>query len=104
MLSADGYDVVPACDGMEAWRILQEDSFDLVVSDVQMPNMDGLELTRQIRASQLLKDLPVILVSNLSRPEDRAGGADAGADDYLVKGTFDQQGLLNIVHKYLGKP
>ena len=69
-----------------------------------MPLMDGFELTRRIRAALDLKDLPVILVSNLSKSEDRAAGADAGADDYLVKGTFDQQGLLRIVKKYLGKP
>ncbi len=104
MLRADGYEVILAADGQEAWRILQKETFDLVVSDVQMPLMDGFELTRRIRAALDLKDLPVILVSNLSKSEDRAAGAEAGADDYLVKGTFDQQGLLRIVKKYLGKP
>ncbi len=102
MLRADGFEVVLASDGQEAWRILQDDPFDLVVSDIQMPNMDGLELTRKIRASHKLKDLTVILASNLSSPQDKAAGADAGADDYLVKGAFDQHRLLNIVHKYLG--
>ncbi len=104
MLQTAGYEVTLAADGKEAWRLLQTEPFDLLVSDIQMPEMNGIELTRKVRSTANLKDLPVILVTNLARPEDRAAGADAGADDYMVKGTFDQQGLLDIVNKYLGTP
>ena len=102
MLKADGYDVTLAADGHEAWELLNTQSFDLVVTDVQMPKMDGFELTKRIRDNPKIKDLPVILVTSLTSQEDRAKGAEAGADDYLVKGTFDQTALLSIVSRYLG--
>ena len=102
MLRADGYDVTLASDGAEAWQLLQNEIFNLVVSDVQMPKMDGFELTRRIRGAVGTKDLPVILVTSLTSDADRAKGADAGADDFLTKGSFDQNGLLSIVSRYLG--
>lgn len=96
-----GYQVILAEDGEEAWRTLERESFDLVVSDVDMPKLDGLELTRRIRKNNKLRDLPVILVTSLDKPEQRVAGGAAGADEYVVKGTFDQMALLEIVSKYL---
>jgi len=80
---------------------LQREPFDLVVSDVQMPIMDGLELTRRIRTSEALGRLPVVLVTQRGEPEDIAHGREAGANEYLVKGEFDQKSLLEAVSKLL---
>ena len=101
ILEAAGFDVVSAADGEEAWRLLQERSVDLVVTDIEMPRMDGLDLTRAIRASRRLRTLPVILVSALDRQEDRERGIEAGADAYLVKKTFDQRSLLETIARLL---
>lgn len=100
-LEAAGYKVSTAVDGAQAWKELQQKDFDLVVSDVKMPNMDGLELTRRIRQSPKHKSLPVILITSKANPADVAAGASAGADEYVIKGTFDQQTLIDLVGKYL---
>jgi chemotaxis protein histidine kinase CheA len=97
ILTAAGYDVVLEIDGEEAWKVLQEQDIDLVVSDIQMPKLDGFGLTRRIRASSKLKDLPVILVSRLATSEDIARGAEVGADKYLIKGKFEQKKLVEAV-------
>ena len=102
ILEAAGYEVVVAVDGAEGWATVQESHFDLVVSDVEMPQMNGFELTRQIRAHPDLGRLPIILVTSLDRPEDLAAGAAAGADEYVVKGRFDHQKLLEAVSRLLG--
>ena len=86
---------------MAAWALLGKQRFDLVVSDVQMPLCDGIELTRRIRRTDRLQNLPVILVTSLDRPEDVAAGASAGANEYIVKGRFDQQALLDAVSRLL---
>ena len=101
MLQSAGFDVEVTVDGKQAWQFLNEQSFDLVVTDVQMPEVDGLELVRRIRSATALRDLPVIVVSRLSSTEDREAAAQAGADEYLVKGTFEQSSLLGLVSKYL---
>ncbi len=101
MLQEAGYDVSIAVDGEAAWQLLEKEPFDLVVSDVDMPNLSGLGLVRRVRRSRTLNDLPVILVTGMSSPDDVAAGADAGADEYVVKGTFDQQTLLELVAKYI---
>ncbi|MCP4679109.1 MAG: response regulator [Deltaproteobacteria bacterium] len=101
ILQEAGYDVTLAADGQEAWELLQKEPFELVVSDVDMPRLDGLGLTRMVRGSDKLRGLPVILVTSLDSPEDIAAGADAGADEYVVKGTFDQNSLLELVTKYI---
>lgn len=100
-LSSAGYDVAAYPDGMAAWEALQREAFDLVVSDVQMPNMDGLELTTRIRKSQDLRHLPVVLVTGLGAAEDVTRGAAAGADEYIVKGMLDQGELLRAVRRLL---
>jgi two-component system chemotaxis sensor kinase CheA len=101
ILAAAGYDVTVVEDGDQALRALREGDFHLLVSDVQMPVLDGLELTRAVRADARLARLPVILVTSLEREEDVAEGAAAGADEYVVKGQFDQEALLAAVSRLL---
>lgn len=101
ILEASGYDVKTAVDGIDAYRALREEEFHLVVSDVEMPRMDGFELTEKIRSDKKLSELPVILLTALSSREDRERGIDVGASAYIVKSTFDQTGLLNIIKKLI---
>lgn len=97
ILEAAGYDVLVACDGAEAWERLQSTGADLVVADVEMPRMDGFELTEVIRASARLRSTPVVLVTALESDADRARGLAAGADAWLTKRTFDQRELLATI-------
>lgn len=102
LLEAAGFDVVTAVDGAEGWRILQAEPCDLVISDVEMPRMDGFELCRAIRASKRLGGLPVILVTALESSEHRARGLEVGADAYVAKSSFDQERLLETIRQLLG--
>jgi two-component system chemotaxis sensor kinase CheA len=99
ILSTAGYEVLVADDGEEAWAILARARVDLVVTDVQMPRLDGHALTRRIRADPRTEDLPVIMVTSLARPEDIELGAAAGADEYIVKGRFDHRTVLEAVER-----
>ncbi len=102
VLEAAGYEVLDAADGAEAWRILQEKGADLVVSDVEMPRMDGFTLAEAIRASARFRELPVILVTALESAKDKARGVEAGADAYLLKSAFDQKNLLAVISRLIG--
>ncbi|MFE8115744.1 hybrid sensor histidine kinase/response regulator [Brenneria goodwinii] len=97
ILESAGYDVVTAVDGLDAWVKLPGGGFDLLVSDVDMPNLNGFELTRRIRADQRLQALPIILVTTLQQPEDREQGLQAGANAYITKGGFDQNHLIEAI-------
>jgi two-component system chemotaxis sensor kinase CheA len=101
ILESAGYDVMAAVDGMEAWHLLSENGADLVVSDVEMPRMDGFSLTEAIRDSRRFRDLPVILVTALESDADKARGLAAGADAYCVKSAFDQKDLLATIARLL---
>jgi two-component system chemotaxis sensor kinase CheA len=101
ILEAAGYTVHVAADGVEAIRALQMTPVDLVVSDVNMPNMDGLVLTQQIRADTQLRHVPIILVTSLDSPDDQVRGMEAGADAYIVKSSFSQEGLLETVGRLI---
>ncbi len=100
LLKGAGYDVVTAEDGLQALRLLSRESFDLVVTDINMPGMDGYELTKTIRETPRLKSLPVIMLTTLGSEEERKRGEEVGADEYLVKGSFDPNRFLEIVRKY----
>jgi two-component system chemotaxis sensor kinase CheA len=97
ILEGAGYDVTAAVDGEDGFNKLRTGTFVAVVSDVQMPNLDGLELTAKIRQFQEYKDLPVILVTTLASQEDKRQGAEAGANAYITKGDFEQGVLLNTL-------
>jgi two-component system chemotaxis sensor kinase CheA len=101
ILEAAGYEVLAAADGAAAWRLLQERGADLLVSDVEMPRMDGLALAEAVRASPRFRDLPIVLVTARASEEDKARGARAGADAYLVKSAFDQKNLLETIAQLL---
>jgi two-component system chemotaxis sensor kinase CheA len=101
ILEAAGYEVVTAPDGAAAWRLLQERGADLLVSDVEMPLMDGFALTEAVRASPRFRALPVVLVTGRASDEDRERGLRAGADAYLVKSGFDQRALLETIARLL---
>ncbi len=97
ILESAGYDVTAVSDGADAWELLKQQGADLIVSDVEMPKMDGFTLTRTIRGSSQWSDLPVILVTGLGRERDRARGIEVGATAYVVKGDFDQTELLETI-------
>lgn len=101
ILEASGYDVKTAVDGMDAMTLLKTETFDVVVSDVEMPRMDGFELTQKIRADKKLSELPVILVTALETREDKERGIDAGANAYIVKSSFDQSNLLGVIKRMI---
>ena len=101
VLEAAGFEVGTAVDGADAWRQLQESGADLLVSDIEMPNMDGLTLTRTVRTSERFANLPVVLVTSLDTPEARERGLAAGADAYVGKASAGQAGLLATVRELL---
>ena len=101
ILEAVDYQVTVAVDGMEALRILKEITVDLVISDVEMPHMDGISLTEHLRKNPQTAELPVILVTSLESREDRERGVSAGANAYIVKRTFDQGNLLDTVQRLI---
>ncbi|NTU42325.1 MAG: hybrid sensor histidine kinase/response regulator [Nitrospirales bacterium] len=99
ILESAGYEVVAAVDGADAFNKLITRSFDAVVSDIVMPNMDGLTLTEKIRQDKKYKELPVILVTTLASDEDKRRGMEAGANGYIPKPSFDQKELLEILRR-----
>jgi len=101
ILESAGYRVKTAVDGMEAFTLLRAEYFDLVVSDVEMPRLNGFDLTARIRADQKLANLPVILVTALETRDDRERGLEAGANAYLIKSSFDQGNLLEAVQRLI---
>jgi two-component system chemotaxis sensor kinase CheA len=102
VLEAAGYDVTAAADGHLAWTLLQEAGADMIVSDVEMPRMDGIALTESVRASDRFRELPVVLVTGRENEWDRARGMKAGADAYLLKSAFDQERFLATIAQLLG--
>ncbi|KVR78393.1 hybrid sensor histidine kinase/response regulator [Burkholderia vietnamiensis] len=102
LLEKRGYDVTVAVDGMDGWNAVRSDAFDLVVTDVDMPRMDGIELVMLIKGDPALKRVPVMIVSYKDRDEDRRRGLDAGADYYLAKSSFHDEALLDAVHDLIG--
>jgi len=101
ILETAGFRVETAVDGLDGLNKLRGGSFDLLVSDVEMPRMDGFGLTTQVRADKKLSHIPVILVTALNSREDRERGVDAGANAYIVKSSFDQSGLLDVVRRLI---
>lgn len=99
ILETAGYQVSTAVDGMDAFTQVRSEEFDLVVSDVDMPRMNGFELTTKIRADRKLGELPIVLVTALDSREDRERGIEVGADAYIVKSSFDQSNLLEVIRK-----
>jgi two-component system chemotaxis sensor kinase CheA len=101
ILEGAGYDVKVAANGQAAWELLQAEGADLLVSDVQMPKLDGFGLTAQVRGSQRFHELPIVLVTARETDADKTKGLELGADAYLVKSAFDQDQLLKTIAQLL---
>lgn len=103
LLEHHGYQVDVAVDGMDGWNALRQTRFDLVVSDVDMPRLDGVELVRRIRQDPSMRELPVMILSYKDREDDRQRGLEAGADYYLTKGSFQSEALVEAVIDLIGE-
>ncbi len=101
ILEGAGYDVTTAIDGVDGFFKLKKDPFNLVISDVDMPRMNGFDLTAKIRSDPALMGIPLILVTSLSKEEDRARGMEVGANAYIVKSNFDQSTLLDVIDRLI---
>ncbi|SDW05298.1 two-component system, chemotaxis family, sensor histidine kinase and response regulator WspE [Pseudomonas syringae] len=102
LLVGRGYEVAVAVDGMDGWNALRAEDFDLLITDIDMPRMDGIELVTLLRRDTRLQSLPVMVVSYKDREEDRRRGLDAGADYYLAKASFHDDALLDAVVELIG--
>jgi two-component system sensor histidine kinase and response regulator WspE len=103
MIESLGYTVDVAVDGMDGWNAVRAGHYDLVVTDVDMPRMDGIELVTLIKRDGALKAIPVMIVSYKDRDEDRRRGLDAGADYYLTKGSFYDETMLRAIEDFIGE-
>jgi two-component system, chemotaxis family, sensor histidine kinase and response regulator WspE len=103
LLDSHGYEIEVAVNGMEGWNAVRTGNFDLVITDIDMPRMDGIELVSLIRKDPSLKSLPVMIVSYKDREEDRRRGLEAGADYYLTKGSFHDDTLVRAVADLIGE-
>lgn len=101
LLEAAGYEVVTAVDGQDGYNKLQNNYFDAVISDIEMPNLDGFSLTERIRQNEEYSELPIVLVTSLGTDEDKRKGAEAGANAYIVKGQFSQNVLLDTLARLI---
>jgi two-component system sensor histidine kinase and response regulator WspE len=104
LLEGHGYEVEIAVDGMDGWNAIRLGNHDLVITDVDMPRLDGIELVSLIRQDPNLKSKPVMIVSYKDREEDRVRGLEAGADHYLTKGSFHDESLISSVVDLIGQP
>jgi len=102
ILESAGYDVVLAHDGQEALQRIREDSFDLVVTDLLMPRMDGIELTNRIKGDRATREIPVVIVTTRGSDRDRRRGMEAGADAYMLKSEFTSDELLDRIEGLIG--
>jgi two-component system sensor histidine kinase and response regulator WspE len=103
LLMSRGYHADVAVDGMDGWNAVRTGNYDLVVTDVDMPRMDGIELAALIKKDPRLKSLPVLIVSYKDHETDRLRGLEAGADYYLSKGSFHDETLLQAVTDLIGE-
>jgi two-component system sensor histidine kinase and response regulator WspE len=102
MIESLGHTVDVAVDGMDGWNAMRTGRYDLVVTDVDMPRMDGIELVTLIKRDAALRATPVMIVSYKDRDEDRRRGLDAGADYYLTKGSFYDETMLRAIEDFIG--
>ena len=102
ILESAGYDVDVALDGIDALERLRTGTYDLIVTDIEMPRMDGFALLERIRTQERTRDLPVVVVTNRERSEDKRRGMELGADAYILKSGFDQSSLLDTIRQLIG--
>lgn len=104
VLTEHGFEVEVAVDGLEAWNMIRHATYDLIITDIDMPNLDGIELLVHVKETPDYEDTPVIILSYKDREEDRARGLEAGADYYLTKSSFHNQALIEAVEDLIGEP
>ena len=104
LLTRLGYDVAVAVDGMDAWNQMRAARFDMLVTDIDMPRMNGIELVRLVRADQRFAHIPIAVVSYKDREEDRLRGLDAGANRYLTKSSFHDETFVDTIIDLIGEP
>lgn len=102
LLESVGYEILSASDGVEAFERLSKEPLDLMLTDLEMPRMDGLELTRRVKTHPTLRSLPVVIVTTRGSEVDRRKGMEAGADGYIAKGDLVRQDLVDVVARLLG--
>ena len=102
ILLAYGYSVDLAGDGIEALEKARDSGYDLIITDVEMPRMDGFTLTEELKKESAYIDKPVIIVTSRDKLEDKKRGMQVGASAYILKGSFDQSNLLNTVENLIG--
>ena len=102
VLEAYGYDVTLAEDGLDGFRKAMDGNFDAVLTDVEMPNMDGFSLTARLRQEEKYRDKPIVIITSREKEEDKRRGVQVGADAYIVKGDFDQSNLVDTLRALLG--
>lgn len=102
LLQSKGYEVDVAVNGVDGWSAIRTKNYDLVISDIDMPRMNGIELTRQVKTHPTLQSTPIIIVSYRDREDDRLQGLEAGADYYLTKSSFEDDTLVKAVVELIG--
>jgi two-component system sensor histidine kinase and response regulator WspE len=102
LLENRGYSVDVAVDGVDGWNSVRRARYDLVITDIDMPRMNGIELVRSIKQDAKLSAIPVVIVSYKDREEDRMRGLEAGANYYLSKSSFDDDKLVQAVQDLIG--
>ncbi len=103
ILESHGYEVETAVNGMDGWNAVRTAEFDMVITDIDMPRMNGFELVEKIKGNSRLKHLPVMIVSYKDREEDKIRGAECGADYYLTKSSFHDNTMVEAVYKMIGE-
>ena len=101
MIENGGYIVKTAVDGQDGYETLMKEEFDMLVSDVEMPRMNGFELTAKVRENGAFTDMPIVLVTGRDKPEDRKKGMEAGANAYIIKGSFEKSNLLDTIQRLI---
>jgi two-component system chemotaxis sensor kinase CheA len=96
-----GYAVDTAVDGADGWAKVQQQRYDCVVSDIEMPNMNGWDLCARVKRESRFADIPFVLITSLSKDAERRRGLELGADAYMVKGLFNEQELLDTVERLI---
>jgi two-component system chemotaxis sensor kinase CheA len=102
ILESAGYDVYLAVDGLDGINKLSERNYDLIISDVEMPRMDGFQMVERIKQSDQYKNIPVVMVTALHKDEEKRRGIEVGAAAYIVKSTFDQTKLIDTIVTLIG--
>jgi two-component system sensor histidine kinase and response regulator WspE len=104
LLENSGYNVIVAVDGIDGWNLIQGNTFDLIITDVDMPRMNGIELVYKIKTDVRYKEIPIMIVSYKDREEDKIKGLQAGANYYLTKSSFHDESLIEAVRDMIGEP